>query len=506
MAIVGHSYYYHTRKDIIKNIERGSSQHFVSNVMAIVDRLLGPNSPLHDDTPWSPPDIVYMSLYDRVFLHWTMKSADVAYVAIATVSATMALANLNRQRIKAFVLAFAGAPLGLLMGVVVANLVAGVMTLIGQQMTWFSHEGYCVALYGPAAMIGHLGTQHFLGGLLSPLKRESFETAQYYGQLLFLTICSLLVQSMRVRSAYLFAGLASVLLLGAVGGEVTSLVTGRKGIPFLGSYILPLTLLMALALEAYTSVLDIFVPLTGRMGKDAPVEFIIATITAACTIGMFPISAPLFTRASRRAQRGVLTALFLATATVFIIFVGPWWSPYDAEHPKRMGVQYTYNHTDGQHTAHLAFMDQPHNYRYALEFHEEYGKGAELVKTEMNDYNSDWDVLYPVSTFLETYKFALEPVKFDRWPEMTHEESRTLLANGNTNIKIKLHHPGCVWPALAFEADIVEWSFDLPPPKGRTRHHIKSATSVDVDILELDLVLKLDKGEKLKLHWSAVGE
>lgn len=136
MAIVGHSYFYHTRKDIVKNIEVGSSQHFTSNAMAILDYLLSPESPLGSDKEWSPPDVVYMSLYDRIFLTWSMKKADFAYIIITTIVGAVALANLRSDRAKAFGIALLGAPLGLVGGLLSANLVAGVMTLLGRQMGW----------------------------------------------------------------------------------------------------------------------------------------------------------------------------------------------------------------------------------------------------------------------------------------------------------------------------------------------------------------------------------
>jgi hypothetical protein len=104
--------------------------------MAIVDHLLSPESPLHENKPWSPPDVVYVSLYDRIFIYFSMKAADVAYVAIATVSATLALANLGRFRVKAFFLAFIGAPLGLISGVISANVVATIMWFIHREMSW----------------------------------------------------------------------------------------------------------------------------------------------------------------------------------------------------------------------------------------------------------------------------------------------------------------------------------------------------------------------------------
>lgn len=79
------------------------------------------------------------------------------------------------------------------------------------------------------------------------------------------------------------------------------------------------------------------------MGKDAPAEFIIATISSICTIIFTPPLLPLFHRFSRPAQRRVLGALGIFTVAVIVLFAGPWWNTYDSMHPKRAGFQYTYN-------------------------------------------------------------------------------------------------------------------------------------------------------------------
>lgn len=136
MAVVGHSYFYHTRKDIIEFIEVGTSQHFTSNAMAIVDYLLSPGSPLGTEDEWSPPDVVYMSLYDRIFLSWTMANADKAYILITSIVGAITLANIRRERGRAFAIALIGAPLGLAGGILTANIVAFVMAASGKQMGW----------------------------------------------------------------------------------------------------------------------------------------------------------------------------------------------------------------------------------------------------------------------------------------------------------------------------------------------------------------------------------
>lgn len=79
------------------------------------------------------------------------------------------------------------------------------------------------------------------------------------------------------------------------------------------------------------------------MGREAPSEFIIATLSAIIGITLMPPLVPLFHRLRAKNQKRILLFLASFTAVVVLVLVGLWWSPYDAMHPKRMAVQYTYN-------------------------------------------------------------------------------------------------------------------------------------------------------------------
>jgi Zn-dependent M28 family amino/carboxypeptidase len=133
MAIVGHSYFYHTRSDIVKYVEKGSAQHFGDNVLAIVDHLLN-NSTTLSSGKFTPPDMVYLGLFDRVFFSWSMKAADKAYLIIAALVTISTFANVTWG--KSMLLTVVGAPLGLVAGLLSANALAGFLTLIGKRQLW----------------------------------------------------------------------------------------------------------------------------------------------------------------------------------------------------------------------------------------------------------------------------------------------------------------------------------------------------------------------------------
>jgi len=196
-------------------------------------------------------------------------------------------------------------------------------------------------LFAPAAFAGNFATQHLLALNIAKQDRHLLEHAHLYAQLVFATLIMLLLQWLGVRSAYVYAILAGTLLAAVVGMEVSS--KAPRTVTFGWGYLTTLPLFVVFAVEAMTSTLDIFTPLTGRIGKDAPAEFIIATLASATTLIFFPPFVPMFHRLSRPGQRQAIVILLLASASVMAFFVSPFWSVYDSMHPKRAGVQYTYN-------------------------------------------------------------------------------------------------------------------------------------------------------------------
>ena len=76
--------------------------------------------------------------------------------------------------------------------------------------------------------------------------------------------------------------------------------------------------------------------------------------------------------------------------------------------------------------ANIAFMDSGPEYDFVHALHERYGTDSPVTPTQMNKENSDWDILYPISSFLDTYRFELPPSPGFKWPEVgvKHKESR----------------------------------------------------------------------------------
>jgi hypothetical protein len=67
-----------------------------------------------------------------------------------------------------------------------------------------------------------------------------------------------------------------------------------------------------------------------------------------------------------------------------------------------------------------------------------------------------------------------------------------------------------LYPAIAFDAHVLEWTLDDHPPDEDARHHIKEASFYGHDVWTVDLVLKLSPNDtpasKLKVDFVGIHE
>ncbi|KAJ9119852.1 hypothetical protein QFC24_005566 [Naganishia onofrii] len=253
----------------------------------------------------------------------------------------------------------------------------------------------------------------------------------------FEVIFMALMQAFQLRSAYLFSNMAIVGLIPLLLNEAYSASRNKTASVSFGLFHwLWTALCMVMLVEASTNFLDIFVPLTGRMGKT----------------------------------------------------------------------------TSGTHTLHVAQLDSGPGFpEFVTKVHERYGMQTRMpVQSVPSDSNSDWDILYPISAFIEAEKF---PVIGHTWPaaEILPEVKVRVMEdswdeNLNTrNITLGVNHEGLIYPVLAFSADVVEWSFQTAAPVGHTRHYVKAASSPGKEDFLFHMSFKTqDRHDKLGFHWVGI--
>ncbi|KAI0364703.1 hypothetical protein BV20DRAFT_1029237 [Pilatotrama ljubarskyi] len=495
MAVVGNSYLYHMRKDLVENIEPGVAQHMADNALAILLHLTSPGSPLPElAAGYTRPQTVFYEYFGH-FLVYSFTTAKLLYsgfFVVALVIARLTYVNPapalkkgtsflgdHAKGIFAVLAAFLAAAVS-------ANIVAFLMDkVLGKSLSWFSSVFSCIALYGPAALTGALASQLLVGRV--------HEHTAFTSLMLIQSFLAALIQLIGLGSGgVLFLSSAPFCLALLINKVLT-----KPGDDIsLWSYAVGQLSALVTGTTLFCAVLDVFVPLTGRMGEDAPAEHIIATIVAINGAYILPLTVPLVHRFGRRFLVRAVIVLSMVTGLMIAIFAMR--SPFDAMHQKRLFVIHMENITSAEQHLHVASADgAPGFHELAVKIANEFSvPGATPTTVVMDDWNSDWDTMYPFSAFLTPYKFDL-PLRAEHQDPIESAFTVTAVNDkidevaGTRSFTLLVNHPGIIWTAVAFDAHVVKWSLDNNPPDEYARHHVKESSFYGHDSWSIDLVVKL---------------
>ena len=198
MAVVGHSYFYHTRKDLVEYIEPGVAQHMAENTLALMEYLSSPESPLPTlTTGYTKPTTVFFSILNLIFVQYSFATANALHFILLISSVLLVYyksasvgSTLSRTREAAFgqdgdsveikvsihaemtmrpenmwvthaksIVLVGSSFVSALFGV---NVVALLMSRVfNKPLSWYKVEFSCMLLYGPAALAGNYCTSLF---------------------------------------------------------------------------------------------------------------------------------------------------------------------------------------------------------------------------------------------------------------------------------------------------------------------------------------------------------
>ncbi|GAA6059342.1 hypothetical protein JCM10212_003240 [Sporobolomyces blumeae] len=525
MALVQDSYKYHTRLDTFDAIEPGAVQHMGESTLALLEYFtsnqttLGNSPTATPNLPKTPVSalVFFSALGGKLFVVYTRNEATLLYSILAALVVVVLSDRVDWvNRKKPYLLSAVGVAGSVLSAVIGANLGAAFTSLVmGRAMSWFRNEALPLVVYGPPALLGVVLYQYFLvsNRLRSPIatvaqdESESalLEHSGLVGLVMYYTAILLVGHALGVGSSYLFAIGASGSLLALVLNDYAlrrAAPEDDKGL-HLATYVVGQALPILLGVEGIVGFLDLFVPLTGRLGADAPVDFIIASLTSGVGFLIVPMFLPFVHRFGASFTSRLVVVFTLATIASMTFFTRPSWSPYDAEHPKRIFVLHMENTTTSPPEFHLhvasidgnPFLDLVQGATEGL-----IPQGTMPEPTIADDLSVDWDIIYPIGQFLTTYKVPLEPVSpayVSPWSDFKISVRRsTLNAVARTrSIEFVLEHPNVIWPVVAFEADVLAWNLPQPPERGSIRHHVKSVASYGITEFPLSVTVQLTASE-----------
>ncbi|KAJ8519321.1 hypothetical protein ONZ45_g3731 [Pleurotus djamor] len=526
MAVVGNSYLYHMRKDLVENIQAGVAQHMGENSLSLIRTLSSPSSPLPKLTNgYTHPETVFFA-HSGVFFMYSFKVARILYAvtfAASVYGAIVASGDSLGDLFNALrALGYAAGGTILVPNVVAASMQYG----LAKGMSWFSSEYSTLLLFGPPALLGAISSQ-----LLLPRGSAPHEKPMLHAILLTQSFLALVFQ------VVLNLGSGVMFFLSAAWIGLTLLINGAisshgKELP-LWVYAFGQIMPLLTNVQVMMPTLEVFVPLTGRLGAHVPADNVIATIVSFMSAQALPLVLPFIHRfADRTGPQGdasktktntkkvasnggalvkTLTRLLVGvTALSMGIFAIR--NPFDEMHQKRVFVLHLENITSQEQHLHIAAADAAPGFEDLVRsMAKTFAVGEESLSLElMHDHNPDWAPLYPFSAFLTPYKvdLAIDPQYVSPWASGNQFTVQAVndvvnLAEGTRSLTLKIYHPGVIWTVVAFDAHVLRWTLDGNPPDEYARHHIKEASFYGIDTWSVDLVIKIPTAASLSSSSSS---
>ncbi|RCH87965.1 hypothetical protein CU098_001744 [Rhizopus stolonifer] len=529
MAIYKNSYLYHTHLDIPQYLEPGAIQHLGENTLAIVS-YLAQNASLTDIKPSS--EVVFFDfqgLYFFVYSWSTAYAIQMSTVALTAVYFGYIILKTHRSSpyrtipsilfsyTKSILSVFLSMVCSLLFPVSIALLITS--EFFNRHMTWFKHEWYGALIFSPTGLAGAYLVQYLFYILPGP-SHFDMEYGLMNSLVFFFAICTFLSTLTSVASSYIFWLYCSVLFMTCMVNEFLLRPASSK-------------VYLPQVNYAYALV-DLFVPLTGRMGVDTPVDIVVAIIYGMI---VFMVSVPSMAHVHRFGKsvlKKLVVLLLLFQAAVLVAVYtgggsfGGWAFPYDELHPKRLFIQQLKNLTSGEITIGLAQADHGPYIQTMVDMLENKLEVKSEARNAPNNMN-DWDSIYPFSAFLGGYRFDAKPYIRSQtnltdvmsalpgpFPEMKVHNDHFDPETGIRSFSILCMAPTYTWTVVAFDGHVIDWSIQDEDPLDISSHYVvRHVSGYGNDGWTMDLSFKvpveeyrnaLENNWKVRFEFTALEE
>ncbi|KAF7728296.1 hypothetical protein EC973_006471 [Apophysomyces ossiformis] len=535
MAIYKNSYLYHTHLDITKNLQPGAIQHLGENTLAIVNHLAKSTNLTGIERT---SEVVFFDVHGLFFMVYSWSTAYRIQMITALVT-VMFFAHVVKKTSQSspyrslghisvsYIKSVASIVLSLFAALFAPTLVALFLTseIVNRHMAWFSKEWYGALVFGPMGYIGAYGVQYLFYYLPGP-QHVDMEYGTFISLALTFALATAMSTQTGVASSYIFWIYCLILLIGCAVNEFVLKSDNLKSkvrVPKVHALTYAVTVLpLALLYTDYAySLIDIFVPLTGRMGVQTPVDVIVAIIFGMIS---FMISLPSIAHVHRFGKSflaRILVLLLLAQTAVLTAVVlgggsyGGWSFPYDELHPKRIFVQHLKNLTSGEISVGLAEADHgPYIHSIIHSLEDELGVKAEIRKDHNN--MNEWESVYPFNAFLGGYNFDATPyIRAHGNPELVSNATSLIEAlsgpfpnlvvqndsydssTGIRSFSVICTTPTYTWTVITFDGHIVDWSIgEEAPLEGPSHYVLRHVAGYGSEGWKLDLSVKVPEKER----------
>ncbi|KAJ3347022.1 hypothetical protein HDU91_006871, partial [Kappamyces sp. JEL0680] len=462
-AFYQNSYTYHTNLDTVENIEPGAIQHFGDNIFAILDYLV---TQIPSKEPWPlemDSSMVYYDFMGRWFFNYSNEFALFFHSCVAAVALVAVFFQTIALELDAVAILFAVGDLvvNILVGLIMA-VFASVFLSMYNTMAWFSHEFYPLLAFGLVFLCGMLSRPILFQNSETSFTFDRLERKSWVAATVLLAVLLVYTSWIGVSSSYVCLFHTLSLTTGLLVDLALTRGVVRSSMS-LWVYAIACVPIIPAACGGAMSVLYVFVPITGRIGTEAPVDIIIPIVTV---IGLLMTQFYLFIAVSYRAspsfRRSALRWMLLASVAIWLIFTRV--NPYTPQHPKRLFVSFMENTTSNERGVHVSYADTGKQLSVLPGLERELETKPQ--RRSRADNARDWSTLYPFSKYVDNFYFGLnheylEPT-VDVAPALT--STSTVNPNGTRTIHLSCHYTHFVWTVISFNAHVESWSLSVPPP------------------------------------------
>ncbi|KAF9296074.1 hypothetical protein BGZ88_000788 [Linnemannia elongata] len=484
MAVYKNSYLYHTHLDLDEYMEAGLPQHMGENALALATFLTEKAELTNLEATTS---VVFFDVFGLFFVAYSWATALKSHFLIGGLALFTMATSVSRPSARGTISIF----LSFLAAILLPNFSVILLKALGTPMQWFSHEWLSSLLFSPMSLAGMFGVQYLFHD--SKASSGANELNTFSSLQLFFTIALASVSYVGLASSYVFA-------LFTLSITIALFINSRKvaqdskdgsevlSVDFSTYFIASIAPSSYLAFVIF-SVLDIFIPLTGRIGVDAPVDNIVAVLTGFLTF----VFCPPVLAFSHRFGRAVLKRIVIGLLVIHLLIVllsSATSSAYNELHPKRIFVQHVRNVTSGESGLYIAHADPG-------PFYEPYVTKVETLFNETSTFRSaeanpgDWSAIYPFNQFLESYVIDTTPyIKaqtknqtiseslvplttfVQETPRLTAEKISYDPSTGLRKLTVLCTHPNYIWTVASFDTHLTSWSLTSSEPFPHHSHYV----------------------------------
>ncbi|KAF9184811.1 hypothetical protein BGZ51_003124 [Haplosporangium sp. Z 767] len=486
MAVYKNSYLYHTHLDLNEHLEPGLPQHMGENTLALVTHL-GNEVDLSSGFNRTS-EVVFFDVLGLFFVSYSLASAIKLHIVVGVIALIALLMGASRPSFKPVL----SVVLSLFVAIIAPNFGAAMLLSAGKPMQWFTHEWLPFLLFGPFSVAGMLLVQYMFHD--DTISSAANELSTFSGiQFVFAV----------VMSTATYAGLASsyIVALYSISFTLALIYNQRRasaqtqdgynvviGIDY-STYFIASVVPTTYFLQSAYSLIDVVVPLTGRIGARAAVEYIITGMVGLVVFFTCPPILAFSHRFGSRALKKVIALLVILQVAIVLISIDLF-EPYNKLHPKRVFAQHLRNLTSGETQIYVAHADPGPIYdNYVTGLESMFNTTATYRKGSENP--SDWSSIYPFSQFLDSYVLDTTPYIRSQTinetiatstapltelikdaPKLVAEKVSYDQDTGLRRLTILCTHSEYILTVVSFDAQLTQWSLASAIPSADRFHYV----------------------------------